>query len=282
MAMEEKRMNVNDKVIVVWSLGRQTYDPQGSFGLGRHVRLNGIRISADPWSLSVFGVGSSRELGLVHHGSFLGSDVLRGWRSEEWNSFGDCSWGPVLKQGRPLDGGGSCLVWLASSPKEHPGFREAKPAVPPGLVAGRDTRLLRRGGCTVRGQVEPLDLEVTEFWSITAGALFLCSVAARAAKAGLSLAVIPCEAQEVKQCRLVLGKRLSSSGPATLNTSARRASGGWSSSLWVAFSELLLVSSLWPSVRGVFTSLPWCRCSLRQGLKGCSIWGCRKKEKIFK
>lgn len=58
----------------------------------------------------------------------------------------------------------------------------------------------------MRGQVEPVDLGAAEFCSVTAGAFHSCCAADCAADAGLSLAVIPCGAQEPRQCRLELGK----------------------------------------------------------------------------
>lgn len=232
---------------------------------------------ADPGSLSAPWLGSSR-LELVHWGSLQLSDALRGWSSEVWHRLGACTWGPALKQGRPLDGGGSCLVRLARGPKEDPGFREAKPPVPPELSAGRDTRLWRRGCCSMRGQVDPAGLGVTEFCSITAGALHSCCAADWAADAGLSLAVTPCGATEPRRCRWVLRRWLSSLGFAGPDTSAIRRSTEWSASVWVTSSDLLLIRLLWPAMRGVFTILPLWGCSLRQGLKGCSIWGCRKEE----
>ena len=56
----EKRMNINVRVISVLSFDGWVSAPQGIFGLGRHERLKGIRILADPGSLSVPWLGSSR------------------------------------------------------------------------------------------------------------------------------------------------------------------------------------------------------------------------------
>lgn len=271
-------MNINVRVISVLSFDGCVYAPQGIFGLGRQERLKGIRILADPGPLSVPWSGSFR-LELEHRGNLQGSDALRGWSSEARHRLEAWTWGPALKQGRPLDGGGSCLIWLARGPKEHPVFSEAKPPVPPGLSEGRDTRLCRRGGCSMRGLVKPGDLAVTELCGITAGALRSCSAADWAADAGLSLAITPCRAPKPGRCRLVLRRWLISSGCAGPDTSAIRSSRRRSASICVPSSDLLLVRSLWPSVGRVFNSLPWWRCSLRQGLKGCSIWGCRKEER---
>lgn len=217
----------------------------------------------------------------MHSGSLQWSDALWGWSSEVWHRLWACTWGPASKQGRPLDGGGSCFVRLARGPMEHPGFREAKPPVLPDLSAGRDTRLCRRGCCSMRGQVDPAGLGVTEFCSITAGALHTCCAADWAANAGLSLAVTPSGATEPGQRRWVLTRWLSSLGFAGPHTSAIRRPTERSASLWVPFSDLLLMRSLWPAMRGVFTSLLWWGCSLRLRLKGCSIWGCRKEERYI-
>lgn len=274
-------MNINVRVISTLKFWWVDLTPQGIFGLGRHERLKGIRILADPGSLGVPWSGSSR-LELVPLGSLQGLDVLRGWSSEMRLGLRGCTCGPALKEGRPLEGGGSCLVWLARGPNEHPGFREAKPLVPPGLRAGRDTRLWRRRGCSMWGQVKPADLGVTDFCSIAAGALHSCWAADWAADAGLSLAFTPCEVPKPGQCRWVLRRWLSLLGSAGLDTSAIRSSREQSASIWVSSSGLPFVRSLWPSVGGVFTGLPWWRCSLRQGLKGCSIWGCREEERRIK
>ena len=268
-------MNINVRVISVLSFDGWVSAPQGIFGLGRHERLKGIRILADPGSLSVPWLGSSR-LDLVPCWSLQGSDALWGWSSEVRQRLRGCTWGPALKQGRPRDGGGSCLVRLASSPKEHLGLREAKPLVPPGLSAGRDTRLWRRGGCSIRGQVEPSVLGVTEFCSVAVGALHSCCAADWAADAGLSLAFTTCGVLKPRRCRWVQRRWLCLSGSAG---PVIRSSRVQSASVLVPSSGLVLVRSLWPSVGGVFTSFPWWRCSLGQGMKGCSIWGCREEER---
>lgn len=262
---------------LLWSFDGWIYAPQGFFGLGRHERLIGIRILADPGSLTIPWLGSSR-LQLVPLGSLQGLDVLRGWSSETRLTLWGCTWGPALKEGRPLEGGGSCLVRLARDPNEHLGVTGAKPLAPPGLSAGRDTRLWRRRGCSMRGQVGPADRGVTEFCSITAGALPSCW----AADARLSLSFTPRDVPKPGRCRWVLRRWLNLLVSADLDTSAKSSSTEQSASLQVSPSGLLFMRSLWSSVGGVFTVFSWWRGSLRQRLKGCSIWGCRGEKRHFR
>lgn len=191
-------------------------------------------------------------------------DVLRGWSWEVRSRLLSWTWCPALKEGRPLEGGGS---WLFCGPKELLCLGEEKPPVPPGLSAGRDKSLWRRRGCSMRGQLEEADLGVTEFRGITAGA-----------DVGLSLAFTPCKAQTPGQCRWVLMRGLGLLGFAGLDTSAITSSTELSAQKRVCSSGLPILRSLWPSVGGVFTGFPWRRCSLRKGLKRCSIWGWREER----
>lgn len=275
--LEERRRNVNDSAIPVSSVDWRISALQGIFGLGRQERLKGMRVFADPVSPSLAWVDSSRDFVLVCQESFPGSDVLRGWVIEVLNSFWVCTQGPALKQGRPLDGGGSCLAWLAEDPAKHAALGD--PPAPPSLGDGCGMRLWRRGGGSVRGQVEPADLGATGSWVITARDLHPCCAAHCCADAGLSFAVISCGVQERRQGRLVRRRWVSLSGSAAQHTSATRASAGQSSAR-VASSDVLSDSSLWPSMGRVLTGLSRWEGSMRQGLKGCSIWGCKKKKKV--
>lgn len=182
-------LNIN---VLLWSLDEQVLTPQGIFGVGRHGQLKVIRVLAELESLSVPTWGYSR-LELASLVSLWALDVLWCWSNEVPHRPLGCTWGPALKEGRPLDGGGIGLVWLARGLKEHPVFREVMPPVPPGLNAGRDTCLWRRRGCSMRGQVEAADLGVTELCGGVAGALSSFCLADWASEAGQSLAFTPCE-----------------------------------------------------------------------------------------
>lgn len=163
-------MNVNVREISALSFDEWIYAPQGSFGLGRLEWLKGSRILDDPGSLS-FAWTDSSGLELVPCGPLQCPDALRGWSSKVRRKLWGCAWGPALKQGRPLEGGGSCFLQLAGGPEEHAGFREAKPPAPPGLSTGRDARLWRRLGCSRQGPVEPPSLGgPLESWPVSAGA----------------------------------------------------------------------------------------------------------------
>lgn len=78
-----------------------------------------------------------------------------GWVRSIVARLGPRVWGPELKQGRPLDGGGSCLSCLELAP--NPGFRLGLATQSEGTLAspcvrtGMDTLLWMRGGCRTRG-----------------------------------------------------------------------------------------------------------------------------------
>ena len=110
---------------------------QEIFGLGRPERPAGIGI------LIVAGCRSLLWLSCSALGS---SKSLFCWSSGVRITLGAGTCRPLLKQGRPLEGGGSDDLL----------HREC-PAAPPGFSAGRDTRLCRRGGCSTRGHVAALD-----------------------------------------------------------------------------------------------------------------------------
>lgn len=274
----ERRGILMSEGFLLWGSDGWLWAPQGIFGLGRHERLKGIRILADPGSLSGPWSGSSR-LELEPFGSLQALDARWGWSGEVRLRLRGCTWGPALKEGRPREGGGSCLAGLARGPWEHTGLRGAGPPAPPGLAMERDARLWRPRGCSMRGRIEPADVGVTEFWGVAAGALHSSRATDWVANAGLSLAFSPRENSTPGRCRWALRRCLSllgSAGPVTSTIMSLRAQ---LASVCFSSSCLLFTRSLWSSVGGVFTCLPWWRCSLRQGLEGCSIWGCKEKEK---
>lgn len=121
--------------------------PQWIFGLGRRERLGGTRTLV----LSCPMPGSSL-LGLVvtvAPGPLRSPTAVHGGSDEARLGHGARTWDPALKQGRPLVGGGNCLVLrLASNPEEP--LRGPEPPVPPCGSAGMDTRLWRQGACRTR------------------------------------------------------------------------------------------------------------------------------------
>lgn len=255
--------------LIMWTL-------QWIFGMGMHERLGGTRtlaLSSPRSGISRLGLG-----GLVLPRSLL-TPRARGLASTPWSRDGLTAWGSELKQVRPLEGGGSCLVlWLASSAEEPDRRRE--PLVPPWGRAGMDTRLWRRGGCRIRGQPGPCGEARCPPSGLdrAPGVGLLAS-----ASPWVGLGVVPGPSL-TWMLSWVLSSTLNSSGSGTGGVSTPMAglpAGGSESVQWDPSPLVLLPlwGSLWPSVWAVFTSLSWVRCSWWLGLEGC-ICGYGWKTKI--
>ena len=114
-----------------------------------------------------------------HPGSLRSHTVVWGFGRKACSALCTPAWGPASKQGRPLVGGGSCLVrGFARSRREPPRLAA------PGGSAGRDTRLWSRGGCSMRGQMDGEQGEGEEEEEEKEGATARCGVSAGGLRCG--------------------------------------------------------------------------------------------------
>lgn len=194
-----------------------------------------------------------------------------GWVSSIVARLGPRAWGPELKQGRPLDGGGSCLSCLELAP--DPFFRLESPCVRTGM----DTLLWMRGGCRTRGLRRGSwvrDLEPCR--SPSPGCLAKLVIGWPMLRGlGASLSWI---------LRCVLSSRLSSSGSGRGRGTAAAAvtvmapSASEVEAAWPWESTSAGLRSLRPSVWAVLARLPLVWGLLGDVLEGRRIGGCQDIE----